>query len=69
MKNSFAIVAQLVARHLAKVEAAGSNPVYRLQDIRKGVLFVSYELFEHYISVCYNLINLKKGAIYGQVKK
>ena len=34
-----AIVAQLVERHLAKVEIAGSSPVYRSKSFRKPEAF------------------------------
>ena len=42
----YAIVAQLVERHLAKVEIAGSSPVYRSFLLpRKSCIFQDFGVF------------------------
>ncbi len=41
---------QLVARDLAKVELAGSSPVYRLRDIERCLFFLSWFLQRKYVA-------------------
>ncbi len=59
LKQKFAKIAQLVERHLAKVEVAGSNPVFRSASIH----FSTFGLKKHSATLK-RLMNLKSNNTY-----